>query len=50
VGTVVRRGPRIVVLLTGSWGVSAQSKDREGAEEGGVRLLEEAAQCGRGYF
>ena len=44
---MLRRDPENRDLLTGSWGVSARSEDREGAEEGGVRLLEEAAEgCG----
>ena len=37
-------------LLTGSWGVSARSEDREGAQEGGVGLLEEAAEGCGGVF
>ena len=40
----------IVILLTGSWGVSARSEDWEGAEEGGVGLLEEAAEGCGGVF
>ena len=49
-GTVVRRDPGNHGLLTGSWGVSARSEDREGAEEGGVGLLEEAAEGCGGVF
>ena len=49
-GTVTWRDPVNRDLLTGSWGVTAWSEDREGAEEGGVRLLEEAAEGCRGFF
>jgi hypothetical protein len=49
VGTVVQRDPWNCGLLTGSWGVAAQLEDREGAEEGGVGLLEEAAEGCHGF-
>ena len=47
-GAVIRRDPGDRYLFTGSWGVSARSEDQEGAEEGGVGLLEEAVEgcCG----
>ena len=49
-GTVVWHDPWNCGLLTGSWGVAAQSEDREGVEEGGVGLLEEVAEGSHGFL
>jgi hypothetical protein len=34
----------------GSWGVMAWPEDQEGAEEGGVGLLEEVAEGSHGFL
>jgi len=47
---MTRHNPGNCDLLTGSWGVGAWSKDWEGAEEGGVRLLEEVAEGCYGFL
>ena len=49
-GTIVWRDPWNCGLLTGSWGVAAWSEDQEGAEKGGVGLLEEVAEGCHGFF
>jgi hypothetical protein len=49
-GTMTQRDPLNYYLLTGSWGVVAQSEDWEGAEEGGVRLLKEVAEGCCSFF
>ena len=50
-GTVLRRDPvDHGVYLLAHRGVPAQSEDQEGAEEGGVRLLKEAAEGRGGCF
>jgi hypothetical protein len=50
VGTGVRHDPGGSFYLLACRGVLARSEDREGAEEGGVRLLEEVAEGGHGFF
>ena len=51
-GTVIWRDPMNhgIYLQTGLWGVAAQLEDWEGAEKGGVGLLEELAEGCCGFF